>query len=186
MILGITLSIMSNLAFSQSKVTILTNKDVNNQRTDSMVLMEIGENGEKKVLQVMPTSKSPLQELEEFKNRWNVLRCKRDIFEDKRSCAMSKNGVIIMILNGHEYVSVGRDHFPFRQSAIKIDNNPTVYGTEGVFKENTKIIKQMLKGKILHYRYYEFPKDYYIDKSISLDDFKQAYENLWQKYREIE
>lgn len=183
MILGITLSIMSNLAFSQSKVTILTNKDVNNQRTDSMVLMEIGENGEKKVLQVMPTSKKPL---EEYKNRWNVSRCERDIFEDKRSCVMSKDDVLIMIINDYEYVSVGRNHFPFRQSAIKIDNNPTIYGTEGIFKENTNIIKQMLKGKILHYRYYEFPKDYYIDKSISLDDFKQAYENLWQKYRTIE
>ncbi|MFB2539465.1 hypothetical protein [Acinetobacter sp. c3-l95] len=102
-----------------------------------------------------------------------------------RKCSMYRDGVWLLKIDGLEYVSVGKDHFPNRPSAIKIDDKQPFYGKDGMFKENMKIIEQMQTGKVLYYRYREFPHDFNIDKSISLQGFDDAYQQFLKRYYEI-
>lgn len=117
---------------------------------------------------------------------WHIT-CKRDRFDGTKMCLMLKRNedVSVMIMNGKYHVFVGRDHYPRTQSAIKIDNNATIYGYEGVFKNSPEIIEQMKRGRVVYSRYKEWPYDYNKDNEMSLLGFTEKYNEMRAKYREL-
>ncbi len=117
---------------------------------------------------------------------WNIT-CKRDRFDGTKMCLMLKRNedVSVMIMNGKYHVFVGRDHYPQTQSAIKIDNNATFYGYEGLFKNSLTIIEQMKKGKVVYSRYKEWPYDYNKDSEMSLLGFTRKFNEMKARYGEL-
>lgn len=128
-----------------------------------------------------------LQILENMKNRWQYVWCERDRFENYHKCAIFKQDVMLLKVDGLEYLTIGKNHYPNRTIALKIDDNPTRYSNhaDGLFKLDESLLNEMQTGQTLYYRYREFPYDYNIDKSISLKDFNQTYHDFIQRYYEI-
>lgn len=118
-------------------------------------------------------------------NIWYIFKCKKDRFNGTKYCAMSKDNLMVSIYQGIPSVFVGTGHFPRRQSAIKIDNNKTIYGNEGSFQNDQAIINQMIKGETAYIRYVEWPYDFNKDEEIPLDGFVDAYNELKRKYKEL-
>ncbi|KQK46431.1 hypothetical protein AQ482_08280, partial [Acinetobacter baumannii] len=75
---------------------------------------------------------------------WKV-SCSKDRFNGTKSCSLNKpfRDLMVTIINGSYGVYVGRDHFPRSTSAVKVDNNPAIYGYEGVSKTPLQVIEQM-------------------------------------------
>lgn len=116
-------------------------------------------------------------------DEWYFSECKKDRFEGDKQCSMSKSGIVVLILNGKTFIMIGGEHFPRSHSAIRIDNNKTEYGIEGIFGNNNRILNQMLRGNVLDFRFVEWPRNYNVDNSIELKGFTDAYHNLKTKYQ---
>ncbi|MDA3487167.1 hypothetical protein MJ021_17930 [Acinetobacter baumannii] len=116
---------------------------------------------------------------------WAFYNCKKDRFNGNKTCYLKNNDLTLVIINGNLEIFVGKDHFPDRKSAIKVDDNQTIYGYEGNFKQDSMILNQMLKGKIVYLRYVEWPYDSYIDSEVNLEDFTKQYEKLKEMYKSI-
>lgn len=118
-------------------------------------------------------------------NEWHFWECEKDHFNNDKKCSMSKKNLIVLILNGKTFIQIGANHFPHESSAIKIDNNRTIYGKEGIFRNNNQILNEMLSGKKAAIRFVEWPKSYNIDDEIDLIGFSEAYQKLKMDYRNI-
>lgn len=119
---------------------------------------------------------------------WELSNCKRDRFDGTKSCSIMKQGLVVNIFNGKQSVFVlggKHGHYPSSQSAIKIDNNKTIYGIEGEFSNSQAIINQMIKGSAVSTRYQDWPYKLNNDRNIDLSGFKDAYENLKKEYAKL-
>ena len=118
-------------------------------------------------------------------DKWYFARCDKDHFNADKKCSMIHNGIIVLILNNKTFIMIGGNHFPHTQSAIKVDDNQTEYGKEGIFKNNNLILSQMLKGQRLAFRFVEWPRNYNVDETIELKGFTDAYHKLKLDYQNI-
>lgn len=110
--------------------------------------------------------------------------CTKDKFNGIKSCTLNTNFGDIIIYYAHSKyaVWVGRNHYPNTQSAIKIDNNATIYGHEGDSNTPLKVIEQMKKGKVAYTRYKEWPYLSNKDNEAGLEGFSEALDEMKTKY----
>jgi hypothetical protein len=111
--------------------------------------------------------------------------CKKDRFDGSKMCFMSSRDLMVGILNGAYTVYVGGDHYPNTSSAIKIDNNETIYGYEGHSRTPAKVIEQMKKGKVAYTRYKKWPYEYNRDSEVDLAGFTIKFNELSKRYRNL-
>lgn len=111
--------------------------------------------------------------------------CNKDRFNGSKICTLSKDTVLVMLRDGSYAVSVGKQHFPRSKSAIKIDNNATIYGDEGISQSPNKVIEQLKKGKKVFIRYQEWPYEYNRDSEIDLAGFSEKFEEMLELYRRL-
>jgi len=117
-------------------------------------------------------------------SHWKIA-CKRDRFDDTKICKMTSKELQVSLIQGQLGVLVGRRHASNSKSAIKIDNNKTLYGAEGVFSDATQIIYQMKKGRTVYTRFYELNKENNKDDEISLDGFTERFEKMKSIYDQL-
>lgn len=117
-------------------------------------------------------------------NQWNI-SCKKDHFNGVKHCDISKKSIAVFYINNKYSVVVGRQQFPRSTSAIKVDENTTIYGYEGGSKSPEIVIKQMKSGKLLHTRYQEWPYQYNKDEDIDLTDFKERFDEMMELYKKL-
>ncbi|WP_269914699.1 hypothetical protein [Acinetobacter sp. HY1485] len=117
-------------------------------------------------------------------SHWKIA-CKRDRFDDTKICKMISKELQVSLIQGQLGVLVGRRHASNSKSAIKIDNNKTLYGAEGVFSDATQIIYQMKKGRTVYTRFYELNKENNKDDEISLDGFTERFEKMKSIYDQL-
>lgn len=118
-------------------------------------------------------------------NKWENAGCKVDQFNGKKSCEVRKDILYVVNLSGKTSVMIIGADYPNKQSAIKIDENATIYGVEGLFDNDQKIINQLLKGKTAYVRYVEWPYSYNKDIEIDLSGFKEAYQEMKKEYASL-
>ncbi|WP_174492711.1 hypothetical protein [Acinetobacter sp. Marseille-Q1623] len=113
--------------------------------------------------------------------------CKRDRFDNSKSCYMSNKDVGILLLNGRYMVSVGRDHYPNSKASLKIDNNSTLTANKGMFISNANfIIDQMKKGEVVYTRYVEWPYQYKnSDNESKLHGFTKKFNEMLESYKQL-
>lgn len=113
--------------------------------------------------------------------------CKRDRFDNSKSCYMSNKDIGILLLNGKYVVSVGRDHYPDSKASLKIDNNSTLTANKGMFISNANfIIDQMKKGEIAYTRYVEWPYQYKNnDNESKLHGFTKKFNEMLESYKQL-
>lgn len=121
-----------------------------------------------------------------IEDKWGV-NCSLDRFNGKKSCYIYKHGSNIFVyFTGSSYsVLIGSDQYPNSSSAVKIDNNATFYGHEGVSNTPIKVIEQMKKGKITYTRYREWPYDFNKDGEVNLEGFSEAIIELREKFKKL-
>lgn len=117
-------------------------------------------------------------------NDWYPV-CNKDRFNGSKSCTLSKDTVLIMLKDGTYAVSVGKRHYPRSKSAIKIDNNATIYGYEGILESPKKVIEQLKQGKKVFTRYQEWPYQHNRDSEINLTGFPEKFEEMLELYRRL-
>lgn len=122
----------------------------------------------------------------DFLTKWNV-DCRRDRFNETKKCTLSKysGDLLIMNINGSYYIYVGSNHYPRSQSALKIDNNPTMYGYEGVIKNPIKVIEQLKSGKVAYTRYSKWPYESNLDGEVDLSGFSEKFEEMLKLYKQL-
>lgn len=111
--------------------------------------------------------------------------CNKDRFDGSKVCVMSSGDVMVGIINGNYGVYVGGDHYPNTLSAIKIDNNPTIYGFEGHSRSPLVVIEQMKKGKVVYTRYKKWPYEYNKDGEVDLSGFTFRFNELIKRYKSL-
>jgi hypothetical protein len=116
--------------------------------------------------------------------QWNI-SCRKDRFDGTKMCFMNSDSIMVGIVNGNYSVYVGGDHYPNTASAIKIDNNPAIYGFEGHSKTPLKVIEQMKKGRIAYTRYKKWPYEYNRDGEVDLSGFTLKFNELVQRYKSL-
>ncbi|HCU74492.1 MAG TPA: hypothetical protein DGS69_02350 [Acinetobacter baumannii] len=118
--------------------------------------------------------------------KWSY-SCKKDRFDNSKSCYLHNNDIGILLLNGSYLVSVGREHYPNSKASIKIDDNATITALNGMFnKTSSAIITQLKKGKIAYTRYYEWPYQYKtIDNESKLEGFSNTFNQMLEAYRKL-
>lgn len=111
--------------------------------------------------------------------------CERDKFNNSRICTLSKDDVMVMVRDGKYSVLVGGNHFPRSKSAIKIDNNATIYGDEGISQTPKKVIEQLKQGKKVFTRYQEWPYQFNRDGETDLTGFSEEFEKMLEQYNQL-
>ncbi|NWK61422.1 hypothetical protein HYI12_02225 [Acinetobacter sp. SwsAc3] len=113
--------------------------------------------------------------------------CSKDKFNGAKSCFLHKmyGDVMVGVYDGQSTVYVGRDHYPGTKSAIKIDNNSTIYGYEGTSQTPKKVIEQMKIGKVAYTRYVEWPYEYNRDYHVDLTGFSEKYDEMLEAYKKL-
>lgn len=117
--------------------------------------------------------------------KWSIGGCKKDKFNGVKSCEIRNDRLYVVILDGKKLVWIVGADYPNKQSAIKIDNNKTIFGTEGKFLNNSIIINQLLNGKTANIRYVKWPYLYNVDAEIDLKGFRSAYEEMLKEYAKL-
>lgn len=117
-------------------------------------------------------------------NDWYPV-CNKDRFNGSKICTLSKDPLLVMLKDGTYAVSVGKHHYPKSKSAIKIDNNATIYGYEGISESPKKVIEQLKKGKKVFTRYQEWPYRQNLDREIDLTGFPGKFEEMLELYRQL-
>ena len=120
-----------------------------------------------------------------YDREWNIGGCQRDRFSGIKSCEIRNRNLTVMKRNGAILVFVLDSDYPGKNAAIKIDNNKTFYGKEGVFNETDKIISQMSKGNIAYTRAIKWPYLLPRDNEVELTGFKEAYSRMLKEYNAI-
>lgn len=118
-------------------------------------------------------------------NVWNLGKCEKDKFNGIKSCEVSKDRLMISVLDGDKRVVIIGADYKNKESAIKVDENKTFYGIEGGFSNNSTIINQLLQGKTAYIRYVKWPYNYNIDAEIDLTGLKAAYEDMLKEYAKL-
>ncbi|OTL19439.1 hypothetical protein [Acinetobacter pittii] len=118
--------------------------------------------------------------------KWSYT-CKKDRFDNSKSCYLHNNDIGIILFNGSYLVSVGREHYPNSKASLKIDDNATVTATNGMFNKNSSaLISQLKKGKVAYTRYYEWPYQYRsIDNESKLEGFNNTFNEMLEAYRKL-
>lgn len=133
-----------------------------------------------------PQKKEPIKIDDEAMFGWRY-SCDKDRFNGVKSCYLTKmnSDVMVGIYNGQSTVYVGQDHYPGKKSAIKIDNNETIYGFEGTSQNPKKVIEQMKNGKVAYTRYVEWPYEYNHDYHVDLTGFAEKYDEMLEAYKKL-
>lgn len=117
---------------------------------------------------------------------WSDISCKKDKFDDTKFCYFAQGPITAYIGQAGAGVFIVGDHYPKSKSAVKIDNNPAIYGVEGSFGLSaSKIIEQMKKGLSIYTRYRKWPNDYNIDNEYSLKGFTYQFEQMKKRYSQL-
>ncbi|WP_162887109.1 hypothetical protein [Pseudomonas syringae] len=105
--------------------------------------------------------------------------CKTDGMDDKRWCYISKKDLTIGIWkDGSTFISIGHDHFPSSQIAIRIDQSPPLTAPEKTgfdSKQVGEILSSLKKGQKVLTRYQEWPYERNKDVTIDLYGFNEAW-----------
>lgn len=117
-------------------------------------------------------------------NKWETV-CNVDRFNGQKMCETRRDRLYVVILNGRKHVWIIGADYPSKQSAIKIDTNKTIFGTEGKFLNNSIIINQLLNGNTANIRYVQWPYRYNVDDEIDLNGFRSAYEEMLKEYAKL-
>nr|WP_314369160.1 hypothetical protein [uncultured Acinetobacter sp.] len=117
--------------------------------------------------------------------KWSSGGCKKDKFNGVKSCEIRNDRLYVVILDGKKLVWIVGADYPNKQSAIKIDTNKTIFGTDGKFSNNSIIINQLLNGKTANIRYVQWPYRYNVDSEIDLNGFRSAYEEMLKEYEKL-
>lgn len=133
---------------------------------------------------IKPSSISP--EINDILFGWDV-SCKKDVFNGSKVCSVSRDGLMVLYINGVYAVSVGRNHYPGTGSAIKVDDNVHYTGKEGIINPmySNLIIKQMREGKKAVIRYREWPYDYNRDSEVDLTGFTKKLNEMLEWYKKL-
>lgn len=126
--------------------------------------------------------------LTEFGN-WSTI-CKRDKIDDTYFCSLQKEDLVITILkNDVIIVTVGSNHYPDSEIAVRVDKNkPFATSSKEVGfskKQSAQIIEQLKKGKSVTTRYKKWPSPESRDSTIDLFGFNQAYHIVQEIYKAI-
>ena len=113
--------------------------------------------------------------------------CKVDGMEDKHWCYIQKKDLMVGIWkDGKSFISIGSEHFPNSNIAIRIDQQtPNSASAESGFnrKQTTQIIEQLKSGSKALTRYQEWPYEQNKDQTIDLYGFAEAWEIINTVYR---
>lgn len=129
---------------------------------------------------------SAILETNSIYNKWDV-SCRKDVFNGKKICSVSKSGLMVLFIDGRFAIGVGSHHYPGSNSAIKIDDNVPYSGKEGLinpFYANL-IIKQMKDGKKAVIRYREWSYDYNKDTEVDLAGFTKKFNEMLEWYKKL-
>lgn len=119
------------------------------------------------------------------RDQWESGRCDKDRFTGAKLCEIRNRNLTVVKRNGVILVFVLGSDYPGKNAAIKIDNNKTFYGKEGVFNETSQIISQMSKGNIAYTRAIKWPYLNPSDNEVDLTGFKEAYSKMLKEYSAI-
>lgn len=131
-------------------------------------------------------SKAPNSDVNDILFGWDV-SCKKDPIDGNKTCSISRDKLMVLIINGKYAVSVGRNHYPKTSSAIKIDDNVHYTGKEGIINPvyANLIISQMKAGKKAVIRYREWPYDFNKDSEIDLKGFTKKFNEMLDRYNKL-
>lgn len=103
--------------------------------------------------------------------RWEI-NCSMDKMIDKRKCAIfSGNGAPAFIYDVDRtprFVCIRGHDFPGKTGMIRVDKHPAVATDPQGCVEATQIMPQILAGKVVLARWYQFPYDVSVDTETSL------------------
>lgn len=116
-------------------------------------------------------------------DHWSI-DCERDKMSDKRVCKFSNKigGPFVFYGSASQPQSVcilGHD-FPGRQGQIRVDSNAPVTTDNDGCVPAARVLAQMKTGTQLITRRYEWPYDYPVDETTSLDGFAKTLEVVAQ------
>lgn len=168
----------------------IDNKEDGYIKTDSSSKIEISNNSWECFRSENPESstnpKTPSVDTNDILFGWDI-SCKKDAFNGKKICSISRDRLMILLIDGRYIVSVGRNHYPGTESAIKVDDNVHYTGKEGIinpFYANL-IVKQMKEGKKATIRYREWPYDYNKDSEVDLTGFTKKLNEMLEWYKKL-
>jgi len=104
--------------------------------------------------------------------------CKVDRMTDRRNCSLSDHGAWVLVYfgaseNPQNVCIVGHD-FPGRTGMIRVDGEPPVTtNTDGCVAGS--YLSAMLRGQLVTARRVEWPYDYSMDRSGSLEGLDEAF-----------
>lgn len=120
-------------------------------------------------------------DLNDYKNTWSV-SCQVDAMTDKKKCTLHRRDLVVMLESGKVvFLYVGDEHFPGKQTAIRIDDKKPHIGKQGSDGDFTggqvrTIVQQLTKGKSVITRFYQWPEDFARDDTFELTGFNEALE----------
>lgn len=114
-----------------------------------------------------------------------VVNCSKDRFDNTKRCYLERKDLAVILVNGNYYILIGTNHYPRSKSALKIDNNKTLYGTEGIISSSKIAIEQMKRGGVAYTRYREWPYDFNRDDDVDLSGFREGLREMQQQYSKL-
>lgn len=114
-------------------------------------------------------------------SNWS-LQCLVDGMADTHMCHIRKGDLYVWLSSdGSPFVSIGNNHYPGTGVAIRIDKlKPIDTQDKGFVASSTveKILSELKSGNIVMTRYQKWPYKAYVDRTVNLYGFKEAYEIL--------
>lgn len=111
--------------------------------------------------------------------------CNKDRFNGSKSCYLARSDLVVLVLNGRVSVFVGNKNYPRSSSAIKIDNNKTIYGYEGMSQSPNSVVAQLKSGRVAYTRFKRWPYEYNVDGEVDLTGFTQSFNNMMSWYKRL-
>lgn len=168
----------------------IDNKEEGYIKTSSLSKIEISDKSWECFKTEKPKDKTTDRPLSETTNDilfgWDT-SCRKDAFNGKKICSISRDRLMVLYIDGRYAVSVGRNHYPGTESAIKIDDNVHYSGKEGLINPMyaNLIVKQMKEGKKAVIRYREWPYDYNKDSEVDLTGFTKKLNEMLDWYKKL-
>lgn len=137
-----------------------------------------------------PQAKEEIKPNEKYSNDilfgWSA-SCRKDPFNSRKICHVSRDQLRVLYIDGKYAVSVGKNHYPGTESAIKIDDNVHYSGREGLINPMyaNLIVKQMKEGSKAIIRYREWPYDYDKDSEVDLTGFTKKLNEMLEWYKKL-
>ena len=120
---------------------------------------------------------------EPSKTNWTV-GCKKDAMSDKKHCSMRLGSLWIYAFpRGRVTVSIGADHYPGSNVAIRIDaGTPVSHSSrnDGDFPPDVsaRVVQQLKRANTVTTRYMEWPYRAWVDDTWELYGFNEAYQYI--------